>query len=427
MTRTHHLPGDVRVYAVGGAVRDSLLGVTPREYDWVVVGATPELMQQHGYTPVGKDFPVFLHPETKEEYALARTERKSGHGYHGFAFHATPDVTLEEDLERRDLTINAIARDDTGKLVDPFSGVADINARILRHVSPAFGEDPLRVLRVAKFAARFHALGFRIADDTFELMREMAASGELDHLVPERVWQETRAALANNAPRMFFSVLRDCGALQVLFPEIDRLFGVPQPPKWHPEVDTGLHTLLVLDQVSAMTDSLPARFAALVHDLGKGTTPENVLPSHHGHEQRGVKLIAQLCERLRVPNDCRQLGELVSRFHTHVHRAKELKPSTILEVLESTRALQQPERFEDFLVACEADARGRTGLEKNPYPQADIFRAALAAAVKINAENIDTTGKSGPAIGEAIRRARVNAIKNGIAPLREENKKQHAQ
>lgn len=427
MSRTHHLPGDVRVFAVGGAVRDSLLGIAPREYDWVVVGATPELMRENGYVPVGKDFPVFLHPETKEEYALARAERKSGHGYHGFTFHATPDVTLEEDLERRDLTINAIARDVAGNLVDPFGGVADLNARILRHVSPAFCEDPLRVLRVAKFTARFHALGFHIADETFELMRGMSASGELDHLVPERVWQETRAALLNKFPRVFFSVLHECGALNVLFPEVDRLFGVPQPSKWHPEVDTGLHTLLVLDQVAQMTESLPARFAALVHDLGKGTTPRDVLPSHHGHEQRGVKLIAQLCERLRVPNDCRQLGELVSRFHTHVHRARELKPSTILEVLESTRALQQPERFEDFLIACEADARGRTGLEKKPYPQANIFRAALAAAAMINAEDIDTAGKSGPAIGEAIRRARVTAIREQIAPLRQENENQHAQ
>ncbi|HEX7029696.1 MAG TPA: multifunctional CCA addition/repair protein, partial [Gammaproteobacteria bacterium] len=407
-------PSGVRVYAVGGAVRDSLLGIRPREYDWLVVGATPELMVERGYQPVGKDFPVFLHPETKEEYALARRERKSGHGYHGFTFHASPDVTLEEDLERRDLTINAIARDASGDLVDPFGGAADIEARILRHVSPAFSEDPLRVLRVAKFAARFHHLGFRIAAETLELMRGMSAEGELDHLVPERVWQETRAALGSAEPRVYFAVLRECGALKVLFPEIDRLFGVPQPPKWHPEVDTGVHTLLVLDQVSRMTASLPARFAALVHDLGKGTTPKDVLPSHHGHEQRGVKLITRLCERLRVPNDCRQLAEQVSNFHTHVHRAEELKASTMLEVLEKTRALQQPERFEDFLIACEADARGRTGLEDRPYPQADIFRRALKAARAVSTEDVDTDGISGPAIGEAIRKARIAAIKNEV-------------
>ena len=415
MSNNAAFPNGVRIYAVGGAVRDSLLGIKPRENDWVVVGATPELLRERGFMPVGKDFPVFLHPETREEYALARTERKSGHGYHGFVFHATPDVTLEQDLERRDLTINAIARDVHGDLIDPFDGASDIEARILRHVSPAFCEDPLRVLRVAKFAARFHHLGFRIADETFALMREMSAGGELDHLVPERVWQETRSALLSAEPQTYFSVLRSCGALAVLFPELDRLFGVPQPEKWHPEVDTGVHMLLVLEQVARLTESLPARFAALVHDLGKGTTPENVLPSHHGHEQRGVKLIAQLCERLRVPNDCRQLGELVSRFHTHVHRAGELKASTMLEVLESTRALQQPERFEDFLLACEADARGRTGLEDKPYPQADMFRQARTAAAAINAADVDTEGRSGAAIGDAIRRARTNAIKEALS------------
>ncbi|HEX7030479.1 MAG TPA: multifunctional CCA addition/repair protein [Gammaproteobacteria bacterium] len=404
----------MRVYSVGGAVRDSLLGVRPREHDWVVVGATPALMAERGFKPVGKDFPVFLHPETKEEYALARRERKSGHGYHGFTFHAAPDVTLEQDLERRDLTINAIARDASGDLIDPFNGAADIEARILRHVSPAFSEDPLRVLRVAKFAARFHHLGFRVAAETMELMREMSAGGELDHLVAERVWQETRAALECPEPRVYFAVLRECGALKILFPEIDRLFGVPQPAKWHPEIDTGVHTLLVLDQVSRMTDSLPARFAALVHDLGKGTTPADILPSHHGHEQRGVKLIARLCERLRVPNDCRQLAEHVSRFHTHVHRAGELKPSTMMEVLESTRALQQPERFEDLLVACEADARGRTGFEDRDYPQADLFRRVLAAARDVRSEDVDTAGKTGPAVGEAIRRARIAAIKREL-------------
>ena len=404
----------LRVYVVGGAVRDSLLGIPPREHDWVVVGATPEMMKERGYRPVGKDFPVFLHPETKEEYALARTERKSGHGYHGFTFHATPDVTLEQDLERRDLTVNAIARDTTGDLIDPFGGAADIEQRILRHVSPAFSEDPLRVLRVAKFAARFHHLGFRIAEETFALMKDMTASGELDHLVPERVWQETRAALTSAEPQVYFAVLRDCGALNVLFPEIDRLFGVPQPEKWHPEIDTGVHTLMVLEQAVKLTDSLPARFAALVHDLGKGTTRAEILPSHHGHEERGVKLIAGLCERLRVPNDCRQLAELVSRYHTHVHRAAEIRPDTLLKVLESVRAFQQPERFDDFLLACEADARGRTGFEDRDYPQADRYRQAFRAAAAISAANVDTEGKSGPAIGEAIRRARMDAIRNAL-------------
>lgn len=404
-------PAGVRVYEVGGAVRDRLLGIEPHEHDWVVVGATPELMKELGFRPVGKDFPVFLHPQTKEEYALARTERKSGHGYTGFTFHASPAVTLEQDLERRDLTINAVARDPDGSLVDPFHGADDIERRTLRHVSPAFQEDPLRVLRVAKFSARFHHLGFSIADETLALMKQMVASGELDHLVPERIWQETRSALLAANPQVYFSVLRDCGASKVLFPELDRLFGVPQPEKHHPEVDTGVHTLMVIEQASRLTGSLPARFAALVHDFGKGTTPQHVLPSHHGHEQRGVKLITEFCERLRVPNDCRQLGEMMSNWHTHVHRAKELKPETFLKVFEGTRAFQQPERFEDLLIACEADARGRTGFEDRDYSQADLMRSALQAAASVTAADVDTEDKPGPAIGEAIRKQRVARIR----------------
>ena len=413
-------PENIHVYRVGGAVRDRLLGMTPKENDFVVVGATPEMMTERGFNAVGKDFPVFLHPETKEEYALARTERKQGHGYTGFSIHAAPDVTLEQDLERRDLTINAIAEPvspmPSQELVDPFNGRRDIEQRVLRHVSPAFAEDPLRVLRVAKFAARLAHLGFNVAPETMELMRELVQSGEMAHLVPERVWQETREALLSPAPQAYFRVLRECGALKVLFPELDALFGVPQPEKWHPEIDTGLHTLLVLEQAVKLTDSLPSRYAALVHDLGKGTTPEHVLPSHHGHEERGVKLVERFSERLRVPNDCREAGVAVSRYHTHVHRALEIRPETFFKVIEKIGALRRPERLDDFLDACEADARGRTGLENRPYPQAERFRQAFAAAQSISASDLDLEGLEGPAIGKALREARIAAIRDALPP-----------
>lgn len=401
----------MKTYLVGGAVRDRLLGLPVRERDWVVTGATPEDMTRRGFRPVGREFPVFLHPETGEEYALARTERKSGRGYHGFVFHAAPDVPLEADLRRRDLTINAIAEAEDGSLIDPFGGRADLDRRLLRHVSPAFVEDPLRVLRVARFAARFAGLGFRVAGETLALMRELSASGELEQLTPERVFEETRKALASDAPQVFFRVLRDCGALAVLFPELDRLFGVPQPERHHPEIDTGLHTLLVLEQAAGLSAEPAVRFAALLHDLGKGLTPAALLPRHHGHESRGVPLVEQVCERLRVPRAWRELAVLVCRWHLHCHRAAELKPATILKLLEATDAFRRPERFAQFLLACEADARGRRGLEDRDYPQADYLRRALRAAADVNAAALaaETSG-GGEAIAKRLRAAREAAI-----------------
>lgn len=401
----------MQIYLVGGAVRDELLGLPVDERDWVVVGATPEALTKQGYKPVGRDFPVFLHPDSHEEYALARTERKTAPGHSGFVFHTEPGITLEEDLERRDLTINAIARDDKGTLIDPYHGQADIKARLLRHVSPAFAEDPLRVLRVARFTARFAPLGFTIAPETLALMQQLVGSGELETLPPERIWQETRKALLSEQPAVFFTCLRDCGALAVLFPELDQLFGVPQPAKHHPEIDCGIHTLLVLEQATRLSDELAVRFAALVHDLGKGTTPANILPKHHGHEERGVSLIKALCSRLRVPRACQELAVIVSRWHLHCHRALELKPETILKVLTATDALRRPERFEQFLLACEADARGRTGFEDRDYPQVDYLRRTLAAA-----QNIDTRAIAEHAradnhdIAKAIRTARLAAL-----------------
>ncbi len=399
----------MQVYLVGGAVRDEQLGLPVKERDWCVVGATPEEMKQAGYRQVGKDFPVFLHPETGEEYALARTERKTAAGYHGFEFHTDPGVSIEDDLGRRDLTINAIARDAHGNLVDPHGGVADIRNRILRHVSDAFVEDPVRVLRVARFAARFTSLGFAIAPETMALMRSIAASGEIDALVPDRVWKETELALTGANSRVYFETLRECGALEILFPEVDALFGVPQPVQWHPEVDTGLHVMMVLDQAEKLSADLEVRFAALVHDLGKGTTRKYSLPSHPGHERRGVKLIRRLAGRLPVPNACRDLGILVSEYHTHCHRAFELRAKTILKLLEATDAFRRPRRFEQFLLACEADARGRTGLEDRNYTQTDLLRGALAAAAAVDAAAI-ARGYEGSAIGEAIRRERLAAV-----------------
>ena len=399
----------MQVYLVGGAVRDEQLGLPVKERDWCVVGATPAEMRDAGYRQVGKDFPVFLHPETGEEYALARTERKTAAGYHGFEFHTDPDVTIEDDLGRRDLTVNAIARDADGNLVDPYGGVADIRDRILRHVSDAFIEDPVRVLRVARFAARFASLGFVIAPETMSLMRAITANGEIDALVPDRVWKETELALVGPNSRVYFETWRECGALKILLPEVDRLFGVPQPAQWHPEIDTGLHVMMVLDQAEKLSPDLEVRFAALVHDLGKGTTRKHSLPSHPGHERRGVKLIRRLAERLPVPNACRDLGVLVSEYHTHCHRAIELRAATILRMLEATDAFRRPRRFEQFLLTCEADARGRKGLEDRHYAQVDLLRGAFAAASGIDAAAI-AARHDGKDIGDAIRRERLAAV-----------------
>ncbi|MDH3759135.1 MAG: multifunctional CCA addition/repair protein, partial [Gammaproteobacteria bacterium] len=399
----------MQVYLVGGAVRDEQLGIPHRERDWCVVGASPAELEAEGYERVGKDFPVFLHPETKEEYALARTERKTAPGYHGFDFDCSPDVSIEEDLQRRDLTINALAKDADGTIIDPWGGLADIENRVLRHVSDAFVEDPVRILRLARFAARFSHLGFTIAGETLSLMHRMIADGEVDALVPDRVWKETELALAGSNARVYFEVLRSCGALRVLFPEVDALFGVPQPERWHPEIDTGLHVMMVLDQAEQLSDDVEVRFAALTHDLGKGTTPQHDLPSHPGHEIRGCKLIRRISERLPIPKACRDLALLVAEYHTHCHRVLELRPRTILKVLEKSDAFRRPGRFEQFLTACEADARGRTGLENRRYAQAGYLRGAFAAAAAIDAGAIakETEDRKIPA---AIQRARKRAI-----------------
>ena len=401
----------MRRYLVGGAVRDRLLGRPVVDHDHVVVGATPGEMLARGFKPVGKDFPVFLHPDSGEEYALARTERKTGHGYHGFAFHADPGVTLEEDLARRDLTINAIAQDEHGGLVDPFHGQRDLEQRVLRHVSPAFVEDPVRLLRVARFAARFAPLGFRVADETMALMRAMVADGEVDHLVPERVWAETRRALGEAQPSAFVRVLREAGALAVLFPEVDALYGVPQRPEYHPEVDTGVHLELVLDMAARLApgDDLVG-FCALCHDLGKARTPADVLPGHIGHEHAGVEPLRALAARLKVPAEHAALAELVCREHLNAHRALELKPATVLRLLTKLDALRRPQRLEAFLAACEADKRGRLGSAEAAYPQADFLRAAREAAAAVSAAEFVARGLAGPAIGEAMDKARIAAI-----------------
>ncbi|MEX1267346.1 MAG: multifunctional CCA addition/repair protein [Woeseia sp.] len=400
----------MEVYLVGGAVRDELLGLPVKERDWCVTGATPEEMVALGYRPVGKDFPVFLHPDTAEEYALARTERKSGRGYHGFQFDTSANVTIEDDLERRDLTVNAMARDGDGALIDPFNGRADIEARQLRHVSDAFGEDPVRVLRAAKFAARFAGLGFNVAEETRLLMAAMVANGEVAELAPDRVWKETQAALLNNNPQVFFQVLRDCDALAVVFPEIDALFGIPQPPRWHPEIDCGVHTLMVVEQAAALSPELDVRFAALVHDLGKAKTPVEKLPAHHGHERRSVNLVRALSRRLPVPGAARDLALLVAEFHGHCHRALELKPETILKLLERCDAFRRPDRFARFLTACEADARGRTGLEDRAYPQSAYLAGALQAAAAVTADELVAAGLSGPDIGRGMQAKRLAII-----------------
>ena len=401
----------MQIYLVGGAVRDKRLGLGVADRDYVVVGATPERMRELGYRAVGKDFPVFLHPSSNEEYALARTERKTGRGYQGFAFHAEPTVTLEEDLERRDLTINAMAEDESGRIVDPFGGLADLDARVLRHVSPAFVEDPVRVLRVARFAARYAPLGFRVHADTLALMRRMVDDGEVAHLVAERVWQETRKALAEPAPSAFVRTLRACGALGVVFPEVDALYGVPQRAQFHPEVDTGVHVEMVLDMAARLApgDDLVG-WCALTHDLGKALTPADELPRHIGHEHGGIAPLRGLCARLKVPTEHAALAEQVCRQHLNVHRAFELRASTLLELLEGLDAFRRRERVNAFLLACEADARGRLGFEDTPYPQGDYVRTAHAAALAIEAARFVADGLTGPAIGAAMRKARLQAI-----------------
>ena len=401
----------MQVYLVGGAVRDELLGRKVQERDWVVVGATPEEMVRQGFRQVGREFPVFLHPQTQEEHALARRERKSGVGYRGFVTDAAPTVTLDDDLKRRDLTVNAMARAADGTLIDPCGGRRDLEARLLRHVSEAFIEDPVRILRVARFAARFAPLGFRVAEETLELMRSMVRSGEVKALVPERVWQESERALGEARPVAFFEVLRSCDALAEIFPEVAALFGVPQPEQWHPEIDTGVHTLMVLDMSARLSPLTSVRFAALTHDLGKALTPRDKWPRHPGHEVASVRLVTELCDRLRIPNEFRELAILVARHHGVVHRAFELRPGTVLELLENTDALRRPERFESFLLACEADARGRTGLEDRPYGQGDHLRAALAAARGCTPTVEETSTLPGPEIAARLRTRRLEALK----------------
>ena len=395
----------MEIYLVGGAVRDKLLGLPVKDRDWVVVGSTPETLERQGYKAVGKDFPVFLHPETHEEYALARTERKTAPGYKGFHFNTSSDVTLEEDLRRRDLTINAIAEDESGELIDPFDGASDLENGVLRHVSEAFVEDPLRVLRVARFSARF---GFAVADETNKLMGKITQSGELDALVPERVWTEVERALGEKRPINFFKVLNECGALEKIFPEIHKLFGVPQPEEHHPEIDSGIHTMMVLEQASKLSSDPLVRFAALVHDLGKGETPESEWPKHHGHEEKGVSLVNNLCDRLKIPNKFRELAVMTSRHHLHCHRIEEMKPETILKKLEEMDAFRRPERFERFIIACEADSRGRTGYEDRDYPQAKVFLNYLKAAKSIHTDDIEGQGKE---VGKEITKRRLAAMK----------------
>ena len=406
----------MRSFIVGGAVRDRLLGLPVQDRDWVVVGATPEALKRDGYLPVGADFPVFLHPETKEEYALARTERKTAPGYRGFTFHASPEVTLEDDLRRRDLTINAMAEDADGTLVDPWGGRRDLDARLLRHVSPAFAEDPVRILRVARFAARFS--DFTVAPQTEALMRAMVEAGEVDALVPERVWREVSRGLMERAPSRMFAVLRGCGALARVMPEVERLFGVPQRADYHPEVDTGVHLMMVLDMAARLGASLEVRYACLGHDLGKGTTPADVLPRHVGHEERSVQLVRRMSERLRVDNGCRALAEVTAHEHGNVHRSGEFGAAAIVRLLERCDALRRPDRFAELLLACECDARGRLGLEDRPYPQRprllEALRLVQATDATAVAEHAAARGLAGPAIGEAIHAARVDAVRGFV-------------
>ena len=396
-----------KTYCVGGAVRDGLLGLPIQDRDWVVVGSTPEQMEAQGFKPVGSDFPVFLHPKTHEEYALARTERKVAQGYKGFTVYATPDVTLEQDLLRRDFTINAIAQDADGKLIDPYGGQADLKAGVLRHVSDAFAEDPVRILRGARFAARF---GFSFAPETLALMRAMVDNGEVDALVAERVWQELARGLMEQQPSRFFTTLRECGALKKILPEVDALFGVPQPAHYHPEIDCGIHVMLVLDDTVKYDRSLEVRFAALGHDLGKATTPEDTLPRHIGHEQRSVGLLKQLCERLRVPSDCRDLALLVAQYHSHVHKACELRADTIVKMFDACDLWRKPERFAQILLACESDAHGRTGHEHDAYPQSEYMLRCARAAQAVNAGDIARACADKNLIADRVREARILAV-----------------
>lgn len=401
----------MQIYKVGGAVRDRLLGIPFSDTDWVVVGASADDMLARGYRPVGADFPVFLHPKTGEEYALARTERKSGRGYGGFTFYASPDVTLEEDLIRRDLTINAMAEADDGQVVDPYRGREDLAARLLRHVSPAFAEDPLRVLRVARFAARYAPLGFSVAPETLALMRALSESGELEALTAERSWKEISRALMESRPDVFIQILRDCGALAVLMPEVDALFGVPQPPEHHPEVDTGEHVLAVLRECARHDQPLSVRWACLVHDVGKGETREEEWPRHHAHEHLGLPLIDAINARFKVPRECQELARLVGEYHTHCHRALELRPNTLLELLQSFDVYRRPQRFEEFIAASEMDARGRHGLEDRAYPQAAYLRGAAQAARAVAVQPLLEKGYKGAELGEALKRERLTALK----------------
>ena len=402
-------------YLVGGAVRDRLLGLEVEERDYVVVGADANEMLRRGFLPVGKEFPVFLHPQTKDEYALARTERKTAPGYHGFVFHADPGVTLEQDLERRDLTINALAETADGQVIDHYGGLADLEQRRLRHVSPAFGEDPVRILRIARFATRLQGLGFRIVDETLGLMRRMVDAGEVDALVPERVWAELSKVLCEQRAgarlAVFFETLRACGALQRLLPELDRLWGVPQPAQWHPEVDTGVHVMMVLDTAARLSSEAEVRFAALCHDLGKGNTPPEILPSHHGHEERGVALLADVCERLRVPKRYCELARITARFHGKVHKVAELRAATIQDLFDGVDLFRRPERFEQMLTACEADFRGRTGYEERDYPQAQLMRRCAQAARAVNAGEIAKATANKALIPQRLREARISAIR----------------
>jgi tRNA nucleotidyltransferase (CCA-adding enzyme) len=416
----------MKTYLVGGAVRDALMGLPVQDRDWVVVGASPQQLLDQGFIPVGRDFPVFLHPHTKEEYALARTERKTAPGYHGFAVHAAPDVTLEEDLARRDLTINSIAACahstgatgtfDLENAIDPFGGQQDIAAKVLRHVTPAFREDPVRILRLARFAARF--TDFTVAPETQSLMREMVEHGEVDHLVAERVWQELAKGLMEAQPSRMFAVLRDCGALARLLPELDRLWGVPQSPEHHPEVDTGVHVMLVIDMAARLNTSLAVRFACLTHDLGKGTTPPDMLPRHIAHEERSVRLLKAVSQRLRVPVECNELAQVVAREHGNIHRSGTLNAAALVRLIERCDAIRKPDRFAEILLACACDARGRLGFQDTPYPQAERLAKALHQALSVATHSIaahaQSTGATGPKIGEFIQAARIEAVASGL-------------